>query len=384
MAMQLGSHNLLNPRLVGEKTTDFERTRVEDLIFCHDSKTEQAQQMGKKEEMYLQYTNFVIKANHNKDRRDFRFLMLEKETKTILQFWLVDGLEYPQLARSCSADVWVDILTQQLPCPPMKIAKTSELAVNDHAIETLQCGAKYNIADFTFSKIVASQRVKLPGSIPNGMPFTIEDCKDAQLFVMDITAQTTVDSCINTFIFIGPCEGSVFIRDCTNCTIVCAAHQLRLRGCQNIKLVLYVATQPVIETSSEIQFSCFRYAYSQLKDQFRSAKLDVLSNFWCDVFDFNDITSKNYTIVDILNNTADVTMAVPSDEPILDVDITYKTCPVPLTEHMTNDTLASVNNDNIVLIAATFLNAHNIIEEYIDIAATPKSVENAKWLSVGI
>ncbi|KAH6590976.1 hypothetical protein BASA50_008976 [Batrachochytrium salamandrivorans] len=263
--------------------------------------------------------------------------------------------------------VKIDILTQQLPCPPMKIAKTSELAVNDHAIETLQCGAKYNIADFTFSKIVASQRVKLPGSIPNGMPFTIEDCKDAQLFVMDITAQTTVDSCINTFIFIGPCEGSVFIRDCTNCTIVCAAHQLRLRGCQNIKLVLYVATQPVIETSSEIQFSCFRYAYSQLKDQFRSAKLDVLSNFWCDVFDFNDITSKNYTIVDILNNTADVTMAVPSDEPILDVDITYKTCPVPLTEHMTNDTLASVNNDNIVLIAATFLNAHNIIEEYIDI-----------------
>ncbi|KAH6576247.1 hypothetical protein BASA50_002034 [Batrachochytrium salamandrivorans] len=61
--------------------------------------------MGKKEEMYLQYTNFVIKANHNKDRKDFRFLMLEKGTKTILQFWLVDGLEFPQLARSCSACV---------------------------------------------------------------------------------------------------------------------------------------------------------------------------------------------------------------------------------------------------------------------------------------
>ncbi|KAH6562667.1 hypothetical protein BASA60_011032 [Batrachochytrium salamandrivorans] len=36
-------------------------------------------------------------ANHNKDRKDFRFLMLEKGTKTILQFWLVDGLEFPQL-----------------------------------------------------------------------------------------------------------------------------------------------------------------------------------------------------------------------------------------------------------------------------------------------
>ncbi|KAH6588617.1 hypothetical protein BASA50_005438 [Batrachochytrium salamandrivorans] len=93
----IGIAYLLDPRFVGEKMTAFERTRVEDLIFDYGSETEQAQQMGKKEEMYLQYTNFVIKANHNKDRRDFRFLMLEKGTKTILQFWLVDGLEFPQL-----------------------------------------------------------------------------------------------------------------------------------------------------------------------------------------------------------------------------------------------------------------------------------------------
>ncbi|KAH9269503.1 hypothetical protein BASA83_008453 [Batrachochytrium salamandrivorans] len=69
---------LLDPRFVGKTMTAFERTRVEDLIFDYDSETEQSQQMGKKEEMYLQYTNFVIKANHNKDRKDFRFLMLEK------------------------------------------------------------------------------------------------------------------------------------------------------------------------------------------------------------------------------------------------------------------------------------------------------------------
>ncbi|KAH6567077.1 hypothetical protein BASA62_006312 [Batrachochytrium salamandrivorans] len=47
------------------------KTKVEDLILDYGSETEQAQQMGKKEEMYLQYTNFVIKANHNKDRKDF-------------------------------------------------------------------------------------------------------------------------------------------------------------------------------------------------------------------------------------------------------------------------------------------------------------------------
>ncbi|KAH9270021.1 hypothetical protein BASA83_007850 [Batrachochytrium salamandrivorans] len=101
----IGIAYLLDPRFVGKKMTAFERTRVEDLIFDYGSETEQSQQMGKKEEMYLQYTNFVIKANHNKDRKDFRFLMLKKGTKTILQFWLVDGLEFSQLARSCSAGV---------------------------------------------------------------------------------------------------------------------------------------------------------------------------------------------------------------------------------------------------------------------------------------
>ncbi|KAH6569680.1 hypothetical protein BASA50_002124 [Batrachochytrium salamandrivorans] len=41
--------------------------KIHDII---TDETEQSQQMGKKEEMYLQYTNFVIKANHNKDRKD--------------------------------------------------------------------------------------------------------------------------------------------------------------------------------------------------------------------------------------------------------------------------------------------------------------------------
>ncbi|KAH6572358.1 hypothetical protein BASA60_006672 [Batrachochytrium salamandrivorans] len=100
---------LLDPRFVGKTMTAFERTRVEDLIFDYDSETEQSQQMGKKEEMYLQYTNFVIKANHNKDRKDFRFLMLEKRNPrlscssgwlTVLNFLNCEIL-------LCRCSVWV-------------------------------------------------------------------------------------------------------------------------------------------------------------------------------------------------------------------------------------------------------------------------------------
>ncbi|KAH6592516.1 hypothetical protein BASA61_004541 [Batrachochytrium salamandrivorans] len=48
------------------------RTRVEDLIFNYGSETEQSTTDGiKRKVMYLQYTNFVIKANHSKDRKGF-------------------------------------------------------------------------------------------------------------------------------------------------------------------------------------------------------------------------------------------------------------------------------------------------------------------------
>ncbi|KAH9273186.1 hypothetical protein BASA83_004475 [Batrachochytrium salamandrivorans] len=70
MAMQIGIA-YLRSSVRWRKDDSFRRTRVEDLIFDYGSETEQAQQMGKKEEMYFQYTNFVIKANHNKDRRIF-------------------------------------------------------------------------------------------------------------------------------------------------------------------------------------------------------------------------------------------------------------------------------------------------------------------------
>ncbi|TPX71234.1 hypothetical protein SpCBS45565_g01213 [Spizellomyces sp. 'palustris'] len=36
---------------------------------------------------------------------------------------------------------------------------------------------KYNAADFVFSKLVKQDVFKLPGSIPEGMPFNIEDCE---------------------------------------------------------------------------------------------------------------------------------------------------------------------------------------------------------------
>jgi hypothetical protein len=41
--------------------------------------------------------------------------------------------------------------------------------------------------------------------------------------------QVAVDYCKNTRMFIGPVEGSIFIRNCENCVITVACRQFRTR-----------------------------------------------------------------------------------------------------------------------------------------------------------
>ena len=72
----------------------------------------------------------------------------------------------------------------------------------------------------------------------------------------------TVDDCINCKIFIGPVkvggwlvsvvatgpQGSVFVRDCTNCVVVVACGQFRTRDCRNLDAFLCVNTQVTLYT----------------------------------------------------------------------------------------------------------------------------------------
>ncbi|KAJ8331304.1 Protein Xrp2 [Batrachochytrium dendrobatidis] len=218
-----------------------------------------------------------------------------------------------------------------------------------------------DLSAFTFSRVQGTQCTKLPNTIPKNVPFTIEDCKNAALFVMDISAQVTIDCCENTFILIAPCEGSVFIRDCHHCVIVAAAQQIRLKGCTDIKLSLYTHTQPVIETSSKIQIGCFRYAYPELNEQFRVAKFDVLNNVWHEVFDFNDTTGKNYQILKSPDEMDDWDIKAPTGESVPAVDTKGVNCPVPSTFSV----LANLFQTKKIYIVVALGNSLDIIHDII-------------------
>lgn len=92
--------------------------------------------------------------------------------------------------------------------------------------------------------------VRLPGSV-NGLDLTIEDLDDCTVYILDHSAQITVDYCNRTKFVIGPVDGPFFMRNCNQCTVTVACRQLRTRECVDSDVFLYCATKsPIIEASS--------------------------------------------------------------------------------------------------------------------------------------
>lgn len=131
---------------------------------------------------------------------------------------------------------------------------------------------KINLKDLEFVDVVDDKRVYHPGYFPCPVPFTIANCKNSQLFIMNPLQQCHVDDCEDCFIYIGPTESSVFLRNCKNCTVVVACQQFRTRDCVDIKLGLYCYQQPTFENSNCIEICPFEYSYPQLESQFDFSK----------------------------------------------------------------------------------------------------------------
>jgi hypothetical protein len=59
---------------------------------------ENADEMSKqKEQLFIQYTSWVLKAKSAREIHDFRYRMLKKRAKTSLQYWQVDGAKFPAI-----------------------------------------------------------------------------------------------------------------------------------------------------------------------------------------------------------------------------------------------------------------------------------------------
>ena len=87
--------------------------------------------------------------------------------------------------------------------------------------------------NFMFVKQTSEVCVRAPGSI-EGQQFVVEDNESCDIYLLDHIASMNVDSCKSCRIVTGPVSSSVFLRDCSDCVVVLACQQLRLRNCHNM------------------------------------------------------------------------------------------------------------------------------------------------------
>jgi len=125
----------------------------------------------------------------------------------------------------------------------------------------------------------------------------IKDLKDCTVYLLDHSAQITVDRCKGTKFFIGPVKASVFFRDCSDCQITVACAQFRCRDLRDSVIYLYTPNDPIIESSSALSFAPFNLKYPLLESH--STKANIIGeskdedgniqkkvNKWNQVFDF--------------------------------------------------------------------------------------------------
>ncbi|PSN42308.1 Protein XRP2 [Blattella germanica] len=121
-----------------------------------------------------------------------------------------------------------------------------------------------NLKDYTIENIEDGDVWRLPGSI-NGQQFVIQNCKNTSIYIFDHINTVTIDDCINCRIMLSAVKGSVFLRDCKECVCVVACGQFRTRDCRKMDIFLCCATQPIIESSSNLHFGCYQLYYNELE-----------------------------------------------------------------------------------------------------------------------
>jgi len=89
-----------------------------------------------------------------------------------------------------------------------------------------------------------------------------------QLRCTDCTVLIQTGSLVHFFcfvhVFVCIWVNSVFVRDSTECKLLVACQQFRMRDCTQLDVALFCTTKPIIESSTTVRLACHQYFYPQL------------------------------------------------------------------------------------------------------------------------
>jgi protein XRP2 len=168
------------------------------------------------------------------------------------------------------------------PQPPQNDAK--KLSQEEKRALLVKCNAK---------DLQGEEIVRRPGDI-TGWDFNCSGLQECKVLIFDRVGEFKASGLQGCQLLVGPCQGSVYLDNCKNCTVIAACQQFRARKLSNCTILLFSHTRPVVESSSNVRFGCFSFGYRDLKAQLDATGLNPLCNPWSQVHVFkgpNDPTA---------------------------------------------------------------------------------------------
>jgi len=92
-----GLSYLLDPRYIGDGLLTELRTSLEESLINTPVDDITLIDEERKEKLFIQFTAYFITATQERRTQSFRYKMLAKGSKTVLQYWLTDGCQWPEL-----------------------------------------------------------------------------------------------------------------------------------------------------------------------------------------------------------------------------------------------------------------------------------------------
>jgi hypothetical protein len=179
-----------------------------------------------------------------------------------------------------------------------QIKKSKNLENQPKLISRIKFNRNSNLdpKDYVLKDIIGQEIIRKPDTI-KGQQMCLDGINKSQIFLLDHIASMLIDEVVNSTVVTGPIESSAFIRGSSSSIFIIACQQLRLRDCQNLRILLYSQTRPIIENCTNITFGCYDYDYFGFESHLEDSKLDIWINKWESVYDYTPNNRQNFKIM---------------------------------------------------------------------------------------
>jgi len=157
---------------------------------------------------------------------------------------------------------------------------------------------------------------KPPGSI-NGSDIVISNLKNCVISICDNVGALRLNNLSHCKIYVGPISSSMLVYGIQHSLVMIATRQCRIHSATETDFYLQVNSNPIIEHSSSVRFGPYSFSYPEIDRQFETSGLDLDTNSWAHVKDFNwhrTQHSPNWTVIPEKDRVTNATPIMEDDD----------------------------------------------------------------------